>query len=218
MKKFKFFKNKLVYLLFIIIFPLFTASVLAIKIHDGLRYFLFLIPYLSIIPGLTIYYFIYNSKFLLNKIYISLILISFFYFLFNFFSLTPYHYTYLNKFNGNFSDSSSRFENDYWGVSIKELVNKIEKNEILKENKNYKIAFCGINYDIGSFYLKKISNLMFIETPKDEIYDYIIMTNRHNGKDDDEKIEVKTCFDSYKGKDILSVKRNSLILSTIRKK
>ena len=215
---FKFFKKKVLYILFIIIFPLFAASVAALKIHDGLRYFLFLIPYLSIIPGLTIYYFIYNSKFLLNKIFISLILISFFYFLFNFFSLTPYHYTYLNKFNGNFSDSSKRFENDYWGVSIKELVNKIEKNKILTKNKNYKIAFCGINYDIGSFYLKKISNLMFIETPKDEIYDYIIMTNRHNGKDDDGKAEVKTCFDSYKGKDILSVKRNGLILSTIRKK
>ena len=44
------------------------------------------------------------------------------------------------------------------------------------------------------------------------------MTNRHNGKDDDEKSEVKTCFDSYKGKDILLVKRNGLTLSTIRKK
>ena len=44
------------------------------------------------------------------------------------------------------------------------------------------------------------------------------MTNRHNGKDNDKKAYVKTCFDSYKGKDILSVKRNGLILSTIRKK
>ena len=140
------------------------------------------------------------------------------YFLFNFFSLTPYHYTYLNKFIGNFSDSSKKFENDYWGVSIKELVNKIEKGKIFAENRNYKIAFCGINYDIGSYYLKKISNLKFIKTSKDEIYDYIIMTNRHNGKDNDKKNEVKTCFDSYKGKDILSVKRNGLILSTIRKK
>ena len=43
------------------------------------------------------------------------------------------------------------------------------------------------------------------------------MTNRHNGKDEDEKNEVKTCFDTYKGKDILTVMRNGLILSTIRK-
>ena len=44
------------------------------------------------------------------------------------------------------------------------------------------------------------------------------MTNRHNGKDLDKKNEVKTCFDSYIGKDILSVTRNGLILSTIREK
>ncbi len=43
------------------------------------------------------------------------------------------------------------------------------------------------------------------------------MTNRHNGKDDDVKAEVKTCFETYKGEDVLSVIRNGLILSTIRK-
>ena len=43
------------------------------------------------------------------------------------------------------------------------------------------------------------------------------MTNRHNGKDDDVKAEVKTCFEAYKGDNILSVKRNGLVLSTIRK-
>ena len=217
-KRFKFFKAKLLYFLFIIVFPLIVAFIASIKLHDGLRYFLFLIPYLSIIPGLTIYYLIYNSKLLINKIFTFLMLISFLYFLFIFFSLTPYHYTYLNKFNGNFSQASKKFENDYWGISIKELVNKIEKNKILKKNKNYKIAFCGINYDIGSYYLKNIRDLTFIKTSKDEIYDYIIMTNRHNGKDDDVKADVKTCFDSYKNEDILSVKRNGLVLSTIRKK
>ena len=44
----------------------------------------------------------------------------------------------------------------------------IEKNRVFKENKNYKIAFCGINYDIGTHYLKKIDNLNFIKTSKDE--------------------------------------------------
>ena len=217
-KYFKFFKKKILYLLFIILFPLIIAFIAGLKIHDGLRYFLFVIPYLSIIPGLAVYYLIYNSKFLLSKIFIFLISISFIYFLFNFFSLTPYHYVYLNKFNGNFPDASKRFENDYWGVSVKELVHKIEKNKILKKNINYKIAFCGINYDIGSYYLKKIMNLRFIKTSKDEFYDYIIMTNRHNGKNDDKKADVKTCFDAYKGQNILTVKRNGLILSTIRKK
>ena len=137
--------------------------------------------------------------------------------MFNFILLTPYHYTYLNIFNGKFSESSKKFENDYWGTSIKELVYKIKKNKIFTKNKNPRIAFCGINHDIGSYYLKKITNISFDEVYKDDHYDYIIMTNRHNGKDNDKKSEVKTCFDSYKGENILSVKRNGLILSVIRK-
>ena len=44
------------------------------------------------------------------------------------------------------------------------------------------------------------------------------MTNRHNDKDLDKKNEIKTCFDSYKGEDVLSLRRNELLLATIRKK
>ena len=73
-----------------------------------------------------------------NKHFWTIILISFLYFLYNFFILTPYHYVYLNKFNGDFSESSKKFENDYWGVSMKELINKINKNKIFTEDKVYK--------------------------------------------------------------------------------
>mgnify|MGYP001299192893 FL=1 len=52
---------------------------------------------------------------------------------------------------------------------------------------------------------------------KDNDYDFIIMTNRHNGKDLDKKNEIKTCFDSYKDEDVLSLRRNGLLLATIRK-
>ena len=215
---FKFFKTKILYLMFIILFPLIIAFIAAIKITDGLRYFLFLIPYLSIIPGLTIYYLIYNSKFLLNKFIIFLVFISLMFFLFNFFSLTPYHYVYLNKFNGNFSEASKKFENDYWGASIKELVYKIKTSTDFVADINYKIAFCGINHDIGIHYLKKINNFNFTEISNNDDYDYIIMTNRINGKSEDKINDVKSCFDLFKGEDILSVKRNGLMLSTIRQK
>ena len=32
----------------------------------------------------------------------------------------------LNIFSGKFVNAENKFENDYWGISIKELVNKIE--------------------------------------------------------------------------------------------
>ena len=82
---------------------------------------------------------------------------------------------------------------------------------------NYKIAFCGINYEIASYYLKKNTRIMFTEVSKDDNYDFIIMNNRHNGNLNDERDNVKTCYDSYKGETILSVKRNGLILSAIKK-
>ena len=206
---FKFFKTKFSYLLFIIVFPIVMAALIALKIHDGLRYFLFLLPYLSIIPGVAIYYLIYNIKLNINKFYLISIFALFIYYLFNFFSLTPYHYTYLNKFNGNFTDASKRFENDYLGASLKELASKIEMSKHFNSNKYLKIAYCGINNDTINYYLKRIENFRYVETPNNEDYDYIIMTNRHSGKD-------QTCYDSYKGKDIASVERNGLILSRIR--
>ena len=206
---FKFVKTKLSYLLFIIVFPIVMASLMALRIYDGLRHFLFLMPYLSIIPGVAIYYLIYNIKLNIHKFYLTSILVLFIFYLFNFFSLTPYQYTYLNIFNGNFSDASKRFENDYWGASLKELVSKIEKSKHFNSNNYFKIAYCGINNDTINYYLKRIENFRYTETSNDEDYDYIIMTNRHSGKD-------QTCFDSYKGKDIASVERNGLILSRIR--
>ena len=80
------------------------------------------------------------------------------------------------------------------------------------DSNNYlKIAYCGINNETVNYYLQKNKKIKYQETPNDQTYDYIIMTNRVTKKN-------QTCFDSYKGKDILSVKRNGLILSTIRQK
>ena len=53
--------------------------------------------------------------------------------MFNFLSITPYHYTYLNIFNGKIENRYQKFENDYWGSTIKELV----KNTKFNKNENY---------------------------------------------------------------------------------
>jgi hypothetical protein len=44
------------------------------------------------------------------------------------------------------------------------------------------------------------------------------MTNRIYFKDEDKIESVKSCFEKIKGKDVVKVKRNGLILSTIREK
>ena len=137
--QFKFFNTKLILILFIISFPNLLLLISPYKIYDGLRLFLYFIPYICIIPGLVIYYLITNYKIHISKILLTAIFSLFAYYLLIFFSLTPYQYTYLNVLNGNFSKAYKKFENDYWTISIKELVNKIPNNKNLLNNKEFYI-------------------------------------------------------------------------------
>ena len=130
------------------------------------------------------------------------------YFLFIFFTITPYQYTYLNFLNGKTENRFRKFENDYWGSSMNELIT----NSNFKKNKTIIFATCGVSSVLPKYYLKKdgYSNFIFV-SPKQA--DYIIMTNRvlmHDGI-------INNCFDQFKGEDITAVKRNGLILSVIRK-
>ena len=141
------------------------------------------------------------------------------YFLYNFFLITPYQYTYLNIFNGKIENRYKKFENDYWGSSIKELIKKIN----LDKKRTITFATCGINQDVAKYYLKKrgYSNFRFGNS-KDS--NYMIMTNRVtlNNTNLDHKNMWKSenlinCFDKYKGEDAFKVTRNGVLLSVIRK-
>ena len=73
-------------------------------------------------------------------VFLFLILLKIFY-LFNFFSLTPYHYVYINIFAGKYSENSKKFENDYWGISTKKLISYINSNDkIFKDSKKKDIV------------------------------------------------------------------------------
>ena len=122
--------------------------------------------------------------------------------------------TYLNILNSEAKNRYQKFENDYWGTSIKELI----KYANFENNKDLKIATCGINPNIARKYLEK-KGLFIHKFVAPEESDYLIMTNRvtfgnEKGKD---SIKMINCFDKYKGNDVFKVMRNGLILSVIRK-
>jgi len=175
---------------------------------------LWMIPYICIIPGLTIYYLIENINFIKAKLTLSLLSLFIIYFLFNFFLITPYQYTYLNMLNGKIENRYKKFENDYWGSSIKELINKVNLNK----KSTISFATCGIPQEEAKYHLKKkgYSNFRFGNS-KDS--NYIIMTNRTTL--DDENIykseNLTNCFDKFKGEDVFKVTRNGVLLSVIRK-
>jgi len=209
-KKFEYFQYKMFIVILILVFPNIIFFLVPYAIYDGLRLFLWIIPFFCIIPGLVIYYLIENFSTLKCKFLLSLLLISILYFLFNFLALTPYHYTYLNILNGDNKYKYKKFENDYWGASIKELV----ENSNFKKNKIILIATCGVSPEISKKYFKDkgLSNLKFVNDSEAE---YIIMTNRTVNNNNVNQIT--NCFDKFKGSNLFVVERNGMLLSTIRK-
>jgi len=218
--KFKFFNYKLILLLSIILLSILVSFYLHSNVYDGMRHSLWSIPYFCIIPGLAIYYLIENFNLLKPKLTSAVLAFFIIYFVYNFFLLTPYHYTYLNSLNGKSENRYQKFENDYWGSSLKELI----KKSTLKNIKDIKIATCGVSTSISKKYLKEkgLSNLTFFH-PREA--NFIIMTNRTlkvsgelTEQSTNKTVKIINCFDRYKGEDLFVVKRNGMILSVIRGK
>ncbi len=213
-ERFKFFSYKLFFIISILIFPNLILIFIPYPVYDGMRLFLWSLPYFCIIPAFTIYYLIENFKFIKLKLTLSFLIIFIIYFMFNFLSITPYHYTYLNIFNGKIENRYQKFENDYWGSTIKELVKKTKFNK----NETIAIATCGVAKTISKNYFKKkgYHNIKFVPHKN---ADYIIMTNRAILKDEKIKDDyiLTNCFDRFKGDDVFKVERNGLLLSVIRK-
>ena len=61
-KKFNFFYMKIIFIFLIILFPNILLLFSPYRVYDGLRLFLYLIPFICLIPSLTIYFFIENRQ------------------------------------------------------------------------------------------------------------------------------------------------------------
>ena len=207
LKIFKNFYYKIIIIFMFVLFPHIILFYFPYPVYDGMRLFIWSLPYLCIIPGLSIYYISENLNLSSTKFLSAILSVLFFYFLYTFVLLTPYQYTYLNSFTGKPENQYNKFENDYWGVSIKELISKID----FKKEKAIKLATCGINDAISKKYLLEAGykNIKF-SSPEDS--NYIIMTNRvieSNG--------LSNCFEKFSGEDVFKVLRNGRSLSVIRK-
>jgi len=219
-EKFKGFYFKIFLILTIILYPNLLFLISPYAFYDGIRLFLYSIPFLCIIPSILIFFLFDNIKKGLYKFTFLFLLILKIFFLFNFFSLTPYHYVYLNVFTGKYSENSEKFENDYWGVSTKKLISYISEYEEIFKDTKVKIATCGIEPHAQKYYLKKIENFKFEIVEKDESFDYMIMNNRviwdKNNISYNPKV-AETCFQKFLGEDLITIKRRGLVISKITK-
>ncbi|MBH90718.1 MAG: hypothetical protein CMG67_01225 [Candidatus Marinimicrobia bacterium] len=214
---FKSFNNKIFLLVLIITLPNIFLFLSPYSPYDGLRFFLYLIPYISIIPSILIFFLIKNLKYHIYKTLSVTILIFFILNIVNFFYLTPFHYVYLNLLAGKNSNHSSKFENDYWGVSSKKLIAKIKNSKIIKNRSLLRFATCGIEEKAQVEYLKKMKNLNFKMVSKSDDYDFILMNNRIIFDQDVNSNKIETCFERFSGNDIINISVRGLVISKIVK-
>jgi hypothetical protein len=213
--QFKGFIFKFTFIVAIIIFPNFLLIFSPYAVYDGLRLFLYIIPFISVLLALLIFFLYKNKKFLIYKILFYSLILTKIFFLVSFMQLTPYQYVYLNYFSQHVADNTKQFENDYWGTSTKKLIKKIKNNDSLNAE-NLKIAFCGLSEDEQIKNIKLFTNLKLKFVDKNSEYDFIIMNNRAVW--DDLSDNKKTCFEKFKGTDIETISRRGLILSKLTKK
>ena len=210
-KKYKQFKSTS-YISLQVLFPIILILIFKPGINDGLRYFLYILPFFAILSSISIYY-IFLSKFFILKFFM---IILFLYNIFIFFKLTPYQYTFINNLNGKFSSNLNKFENDYWGTSIKELLSKSKKNNIFNEQKVYRIATCGLNSDIIKYYFNKNFKIEYKFVNTSEKYDYIIFINKIDTSLGNVSLENnKTCYNQFFNNEIVTIERNGLPIAFI---
>lgn len=107
-----------------ILFPIFKPTA-----YDGLRHFLFLIPFLAIICSSVLT----HAQNLDKRIFNSMLILIFIYGVFTQAGLDQYRYSYFNEFTNlesitkecNNIDGCGNWATDYWGFSGKELSNQL---------------------------------------------------------------------------------------------
>lgn len=208
-KKIKNFEVIINFNLFFLFYIIFLSLILNVKIYDGIRLFLFLIPFFSIISTFFIFYLIFNFKKKINQLFAVIIFIFFVTYFVKFISLNPYQYTYLNL---NPTINKDGFENDYWNVSFKELIEKIPEKIYGKKASDYNFFICGGDHKVAYYYLsKKFKKKINLTNYKNA--DLVIMTNRASFNVNDKR----TCFQKYSGNELFFVERNNTKLSKLIK-
>ena len=197
----------------IIFFPIIISIIFTVKIYDYLRLFIFILPFISLLASFSLYYLLisFNESFN-SKLGIFLILFFFIIFFYRFVSLLPYQYSYVNFSYPQIKDSINKFEHDYWGTSLKELVVKIKNKYSQSEIDKIKFGICGADPAASFFYLNKDLNVSNIYNLNDSTH--ILMTNRASFNVNDKT----TCFNKHMGVDLVSVTRDQLLLSVLREK
>ncbi len=142
-------------LIFAIIFPVLYVIYKQSVLYDGIRHFLFILPFLAIISGISLTYILRSINSFFTKF--SVIAVTIFLFglsVFDMISLHPYENVYFNRiFGGGLPVAANNYDTDYWGNSYKEASEWVVQNYSLNSKTTYSVAACLFPQEILLYYL-----------------------------------------------------------------
>ncbi len=120
-------------------------------IYNGVRHFLFLLPFFSLLAAVFVIE-LYQSKYKKIKyIFLILLVINCLLVMISQVKLFPYQYLYFNELVGGLKGGSQYFATDYWNASFKEGILWLKNNKI-QENKKYSIYVCGSSLSVFYYF------------------------------------------------------------------
>jgi len=140
------FQNKLFILFLLTLITNMTIyAIIKPVIYDGLRHFLFIVPFVSALGVIAIVEFFKNTKrklirtgiviiILVNVVVISRQIVT----------LHPYQYIFFNSLVGGLQGAHKKYDTEYWGASYNEAINWFKENIATDENRIYRIHIWGI--------------------------------------------------------------------------
>lgn len=120
---------KLLFLVFAAFFPL--AAVIAMRpiMYDGTRLFLFVIPPLAVLSGVSLAWLLSRGLPPISKMLVALLLVLVgAVTIADMVTLHPYEYVFFNRSSGGLRAANGRYETEYWGTSYKEGVEWLIRN------------------------------------------------------------------------------------------
>ena len=122
-------RAKIMFLIFAFIFPLLTASLLTQR-FDGYRHFLFTVPLLAILSGLSFQALFESGVARWVKIFSGIAVVFSLVLTFSdMVGLHPYETVYFNRIQaGGLDEAAKKYETDYWGNSYREGLQWVIEN------------------------------------------------------------------------------------------
>ncbi|MFC1975503.1 ABC transporter permease [Chloroflexota bacterium] len=122
----------------LVLLQIFFLPIVAIiknsTIYDGLRQFLFILPGIAIIATVSlVWLFKWLSGINARLVFAAIVLVLFAQIASDMVGLHPYEYTYFNRISGGLKKVHNRYETDYWGLSLREAMEWVNKNNVSNE-------------------------------------------------------------------------------------